>query len=89
MRLDANRIINVCNYKNLLIEQVCVEPPPSAFDITLPAFAAERRRLQHGTRSWRSISPANRARRSKPAVAVVGRWDKQTDRQTDERPAVT
>jgi len=32
-------------------QQVCVEPSPSALNVTLPAFAAERRRLHHGARS--------------------------------------
>jgi len=32
-------------------KQVCVEPPPSALNTTLPACAAERRCLQHGARS--------------------------------------
>jgi len=35
------------------------EPPPSALNMTLPAFAAERRRLQHGARSYRSTSAAD------------------------------
>ena len=30
----------------ILWKQVCVEPRPSALNMTLPAFAAERRRLQ-------------------------------------------
>jgi len=52
-------------------KQVCVKPPPpSALNMTLPAFAAELRCLQHGTvtRSCRSISPARRALSSKRAI---------------------
>jgi len=35
-------------------EQVRVQPPSSAINVTLPVFAAERRRLLHGSRSYRS-----------------------------------
>jgi len=38
-----------------LMLKVCVEPPPSAINVTLPAFAAERRLLQ---RCARSTAPA-------------------------------
>jgi len=49
--------------------------------MTLPAFAVERRRLQHSARSYRSISPAPGRSAANPpaAVAAVGRWDRQTD----------
>ena len=48
--------------------QVSAESPPSALNMTLPAFAAERGRLLHGARgSSRSLSPAHRALSSKPA----------------------
>jgi len=62
--------------------QVCDEPPPSVLNMTLPAFAAERRRMQHGARSYQSIAAAN-----PPAdVAAVDRWDRETDdRQTPVR----
>ena len=43
-------------YEQQLHQQVCVESPLSAFNMTLPAFAAERRRMQHGARSYRPIS---------------------------------
>ena len=33
---------------SLIFKRVSVEPPPSALNMTLSAFAAERRRLQHG-----------------------------------------
>ena len=51
-------------------------------------FAADRRRLQHGPvvlPHCLLISPACRALSSKPAVAAVYRWDRQTDGQTDGR----
>ena len=62
-------------------EQVCVQLPTPADNVTLLAFAAERR-----PRSNRSISPARRAHGSKPAAAVCdGRLIRQTDGQTDGR----
>ena len=53
--------------------------------MTLPRFAAERRRLQHGARSYRPIFPGHRTLDSKPpaAVSAVDRWDRQTDGRTD------
>jgi len=55
------------------LQQVCVEPPTSARNVTvtLPVFAAERRRrlLQHGVRSCLAISPASRTHSSKLAAA--------------------
>ena len=53
--------------------------------MTLPAFAAERRHLQHVARSYRSISPARRAFSDRPAVAAVDRWDRRTDGRTPNR----
>jgi len=35
------------------LNKSCVEPPSSALNMTLPAFAAQRRRLQHGARCYR------------------------------------
>ena len=52
-------------------------------------FAADRRRFQHGPAAlphYLLISPASRALSSKPAVAAVYRWDRQTDRRVDARP---
>ena len=53
--------------------------------MTLPRFAAERRRLQHVARSYRPIFPGHRTLDSKPpaAVSAVDRWDRQTDGRTD------
>ena len=93
--LPANQSINPSSIyllETIRIQQECVEPPPSALNMTLSAPAAERRRLQQGAGSYRSISPARRALSSKkkpPATgATVDRWDRQTDRQTDGRPTV-
>ena len=68
-------------------EQVCVQPPPSAVNMTLRVFAAERRRLHHGARSCRSTSPALMALRGKPAGRrCCSRPMRQTDRRTDAQP---
>ena len=62
-------------------QQVCVQPPPAAVKVSLPAFAAERQ--QHGTRSCRSISPACWAPSSKPtARCCCCRSTGQTDGRT-------
>jgi len=59
--------------------------------MTLPAFAAERRRLPYGARSAsaavdRYLLPAGRSAANQPAATVaIDRWD----RQTDGRPTVT
>ena len=65
-----------------LSRQVCVQLPASADNVTLPAFAAERRAAVFMDRkaaapaadapcSNRSISPACRAHSSKPAAAAA------------------
>jgi len=64
--------------KALQFQQVCVQPRPSAVNATLPAFAAERRRLCY----W-VISAAHRALSSKPAARrcfcrSMGRTDGRT-----------
>jgi len=72
----------------IISKQVSVEPPPSALDVTLSAFADERRRACNTAparaHNYRSISPARWALSSKPpaAVATVDPWDRQTDGQT-------
>ena len=53
--------------------------------MTLPAFAAERRRLHHGARSYRSISAVDaeaqqQTRRPPLMLSIAG-----TDRRTDAR----
>ena len=60
--------------------------------MTLPAFAAERRRLQHGARSALAaidrhvLSTGRSAANSPAAVAAVDRRDRRTDGRTDTRP---
>jgi len=77
--------------KDYFCEPVCVEPPSSALNVTLPAFAAERQRLQHGAAA--SIDMCCRRRRSAAnppaAVAAVHQRDRRTDGQTDGCPTVT
>jgi len=74
------------------IKQVCVDSPPSALNMTLPASAAERRHLQHGARSVpvavdRCFLLAGRSAATPPAAVPAGdRWYRQTDRRTDTRP---
>ena len=58
-------------------KQVCVEPRTSALNMTLPA--------ERGARSYRSISAAD----APAVVAVVDRWDSETNGRTDGRPTVT
>jgi len=57
---------------------VCVQLRPSAVNVTLPAFTAER---------WRLIPPAvGRSAANSPHTAVaVGRRERQTDRRTPHR----
>jgi len=60
--------------------------------MTLPAFPAKRRRLQHGARSYLSMSPASMELSSKPAGSrcccrSTGQTDGRTlDRYTDPAP---
>ena len=66
----------------------CVEPPPSALDMTLPPSAAERRRLQLGAHSYRSISAANAGAQqliSRPPLLMSIDW---TDGRTDGRSTI-
>jgi len=61
--------------------------------MTLPAFAAERRRLQHGARSALAaidrhvLSTERSAANSPAAVAAVDRRDRRTDGRTPDRYA--
>ena len=70
-----------------LLEQVCVDPRPSALNMTLPAFATERvrrKRLSIDT-CCRSISSKPAARRCswRSTGQTDGQTDGHTDRQTD------
>ena len=84
-----------------IYEQVCVQLPASVFNMTLPAFAAERRAAARcclapapAARgvpcSNRSISPVRGALSSKPATCrYCGRSMGQKDRRTDGGSTVT
>ena len=48
-------------------KHVCIEPPPSALNVTLPAIAAERRRTCSTVRAAIDRSRASRALSNKPA----------------------
>ena len=64
--------------------QVCVAPVP--LNVSLPAFAAERRRLLHGAPAPdRYLLPTERRAANPPATAAaVDRRDRQTDGWTVE-----
>jgi len=55
-------------------------PSPSAHYMTLPAFAAERRRLQHG------VAAIDRYLLQTPAALSMDGTDRRTDGRTDARP---
>jgi len=73
------------------VKHVFVEPRPSALNTTLAAFAAERRRLQHGARNYRSISAADFGDQQQtywpPLLLSIDGTDRQTDGRTDARPS--
>jgi len=62
-------------------KQVCVEPPSSALNMTLSAFAVEHRRLQHG--------PAAKQQTRRPPLLLFNDWWRSRDRRTDGHPTVT
>ena len=70
---------------DLHAKQVWVEPPSSALNMTLPTFADEHRRLQHGARSASAaidryiLSTGYSAANTPAAIDAVDRWDRQTD----------
>jgi len=57
--------------------------------MTLPAFAAERWRLQHGARSHRLISAADSGAQQQthrpPLLLSIDGTDRRTDRRTPDR----
>jgi len=78
----------------LALIQVCVHPPPSAVNVALPAFAAERRAeapLLLSAAIDRYLRHAGRSAANPPhAAAVVDRSSTgQTDRRTGGRSTVT
>ena len=70
-------------------QQLCVEPPPSALNVTLPAFAAESRRPHPRARIYRSISVADagdqQQTRRPPLLLSIDGTDRWTDGQTPDR----
>jgi len=91
LRLEAEQLKNQIRVSqaigNVRIYQLCIEPPSSALNMKLPAFAAERRRPQHGACSCRSVCLLTGRLATNPpgAVAAVDRWDRQTDGRTPDR----
>jgi len=82
------RLASVCSYNlarlKLDFQQVCVDPHPSAFNATLPTFAAERACSWYAVLAPATIDrylvPAQRSAANPPAAAAtVDRWDRQTD----------
>jgi len=70
-----------------IAKQVCVEPRPSALDMTLPAFAAERRRRVPAIDRYLLQAPALS---SKPAARrCCSRSTGRKDGRTDGHPIVT
>ena len=69
------------------LKQVCVQPPPSAVNVTLPAFAAERRAaaglLLSAGACCTTIAARLQLHIDLLHAAAVDRWDRQIDRQTD------
>ena len=87
-------------YTRQLKQQVCVEPRPSAVNMTLPAYATERRAAAQlllaarRTPSSIDISCPRRAQQQtrRTLLSIDGtdrRTDRQTDRQTDGRWTVS
>jgi len=67
------------------ITSLCwLKPPSSALNMTLPAFASERRCLQHGAHSYRLLFHARMALSSKPEGRRY--CSRSRDRWTDNRP---
>jgi len=64
---------------------VCVEPPPPALNVTLLAFAAERRLLQHGARSYRLISAVDAGAQQQTCQLQLLLSIDGTDRQMPSR----
>ena len=66
-------------------KQVCVEPPPPVLNVTLPAFAAERRLLQHSARSYRLISAVDAGAQQQTCQLQLLLSIDGTDRQMPSR----
>jgi len=72
-------------FKIIILLQVSVESS-SAVNVTLPAYAADRWRLQHNTHSYLSVIPAHRTLSSKQPPTAVDWWDRRTDDRPLHRP---
>jgi len=74
-------------------KQVCVEPPPSALNVTLPAFAAERRRACNTAPAAHPqlsidisyLQGAQLQTRWPPLLLSIDGADRVIDRRTDGR----
>ena len=76
---------NLRRTSKVKMKSLCSASHTSADNVTLLAFAAERRPCSN-----RSISPGRLAQSSKPAAAACGsRMTGQTDRRTDGRSTVS
>jgi len=69
-------------HSNQSPKQVGVQPPPSALDVTLPAFAGERWRLMHRAHISCPHGAQQQTRRPPPLLLSID----GTDRRTDVRP---
>jgi len=78
------------NPSSCMLKQACVEPPSSALNMMLPAFAADCPCLHNTSNKhahgYQSISPASWALSSKPASSLLLLSIDGTDRWTDTRP---
>jgi len=61
----------------LTIQVSCAEPPPSAVNMTLPAFAAERRRPLHGAVERHLLLAGCSA--TNPSHTAADPWGKRTN----------
>ena len=80
LKCPVYQILGRFHIKNLY----WLKPPSSALNMTLPAFAAERRCLQHGAHSNPLLSHARMALSRKPEGRRY--CSRSRDRWTDNRP---
>jgi len=75
-------------FSERLNKEVCVEPPPSALDMTLPAFAAGRRRTCSTALAAVDRYLGRSAANPPAAAAIVDRRDRQTTEPANLGPLV-